>query len=416
MATFGKVGPGRAYERESPRRWFGCSTGGLGQGRPTQTSAEEDVHMIRPWSMLLSFLVAMGACFDPQYPEGIPCSEAMTCPPGQACDPAALVCRTSPLEPVPLDAEPVAPLDAGLIMPPDAASGPVIDAASPADAGADPCANDPCGDHGTCTGASDEPGGYTCVCEAGYVGDGAGCRLPRTCLELREHQPASVSGSYIIDPDIDGPGEPFETLCDMSTDGGGWTLVQRTVWDFAQTRLLHTDYATFQGDLIGSVAPDAAFRVPARIWPALQQTHEHLMREVPRRASDGGNCGALFYKASDGIWSVPAAGGATLTGATDPNSLFNGVSALSTLDEGPSSPLCVNSNLAVPWLYGRCCSTCPSYRGGYWNDDAHPMSSRMTTPDLQGETMYTACAPGLPRQSDNRSAHYGINVMEYYLR
>lgn len=382
--------------------------------------------------MLVSFLVAMGACFDPQYPEGIPCSEAMTCPPGQACDPAALVCRISPLEPAlpdagnvaPPDAEPVAPADAGLVMlpdaasapVPDAASAPVIDAAPPADAGADPCAGDPCGDHGTCTGASDEPGGYTCVCEAGYVGDGAGCRLPRTCLELRQSQPASAGGVYAIDPDIDGPGEPFETICDMSTDGGGWTLVQRTVWDFAQTRLLHTDYAAFHGDLIGSVAPDAAFRVPARIWPALQQTREHLMREVPRRASDGGNCGVLYYKASDGVWSVPPAGGATLTGATDPAVLFNGTSAVSTLDDGPSSSRCVSSNLGVPWFYASCCSTCPSYRGGYWNDDAHPMSNRMATPDLLGETMYTTCAPGLPRQSDNRSNYYGINIMEYYLR
>lgn len=364
--------------------------------------------MIRRWSLLVSFLMATGACFSPRYPEGIPCSEAMTCPPGQTCDPAALVCRTNPVEPAPPDAAPP--------LPPDAASERTIDAAPPADAGIGPCASGPCGDHGTCAETSNDPRGYTCVCETGYVGDGGGCRLPRTCLELLMHQSASASGLYVIDPDIDGAGQPFETVCDMSTDRGGWTLVQRTVWEFAETGLLHTDYAAFRGDLLGSAAPGRAFRVPAAHWPALQQTREHLMREVPRRASDGGDCEALYYKASNGEWTVPAGGGATLTGAEDPNALFNLTELISTLDDGPSRAQCVNNNLGVPWLYTSCCATCPSYQGGYWSDGAHPMSSRMAAPDLSGETMYTRCAPDLPRQSDNGTSYYGINIMEYYLR
>lgn len=364
--------------------------------------------MIRRWSLLIAFLMATGACFGPRYPEGIPCSEAMTCPPGQTCDPAALVCRTNPVEPAPPDAAPP--------LPPDAASESTIDAAPAADAGIGPCASSPCGDHGTCAETSNDPRGYTCVCETGYVDDGGGCRLPRTCLELLMHQSASASGLYVIDPDIDGAGQPFETVCDMSTDRGGWTLVQRTVWEFAETGLLHTDYAAFQGALIGSAAPGRAFRVPAAHWPALQQTREHLMREVPRRASDGGDCEALYYKANNGEWTVPAGGGAMLNGAEDPNALFNGTVFVSTRDDGPSGPLCVNSNLGIPWLYTSCCSTCPSYQGGYWKDGPHPMSSRMATPDLSGETMYTRCAPDLPRQSDNGTSYYGINIMEYYLR
>jgi hypothetical protein len=356
------------------------------------------------------------ACFNPRYPEGIPCSEAMTCPPGQACDTAALVCRADSLEPGPLDATPGFPSDASSGFPPDASSDNTSDAAPPPDAGIGPCANNPCGEHSACTETPADPGGYTCACEPGYVGDDERCRLPRTCLELLVDHPDSADGLYVIDPDNDAPGQPFETFCDMSTDGGGWTLVWRTVWEFADTSLLHTDYATFHGALLGSAVPGAAFRVPAASWPALQQTREHLMRKIPRRASDGGDCESLYYKATDGVWAVPAGGGATLTNANDSNALFNGTSALSAVDDGPSRTQCVNGNLGVPWLYTACCSTCPSYRGGYWNDGAHPMSRRMGIPDLQGETMYTGCAPEQPRQSDNLSDYYGINVMEYYLR
>src|SRR5688500_8299448 len=38
------------------------------------------------------WLVALGACFNPQFPVGIPCSEANTCPPGQTCDLAMGLC------------------------------------------------------------------------------------------------------------------------------------------------------------------------------------------------------------------------------------------------------------------------------------------------------------------------------------
>lgn len=313
----------------------------------------------------------------------------------------------------PVDAAPGTPSDGAPALTPDASES-TLDAAAP-DARRGACADNPCGASSTCTETPDDPRGYTCTCDAGYVTSGNACRLPRTCLELLTSQPGSADGLYVLDPDLDAAGQPFETFCDMSTDGGGWTLVQRTVWDFAESRLLHTDYATFQGVLLGSPAPDEPFRVPAGIWPALQQTREHLMRKVPRRASDGGDCGALFYKATEGVWAVPPGGGATLTGANDPSALFNAQSAVSTLDNGPSGDLCVNRNLAVPWLYTSCCSTCPTFGGSYWTDGPHPMSSRMGIPDLRGETMYTRCAPEQPRRSDN-GGYFGINAMEYYLR
>ncbi|MCG8418820.1 MAG: hypothetical protein MJE77_12855 [Proteobacteria bacterium] len=61
-------------------------------------------------------------------------------------------------------------------------------------------------------------------CQSGAVCDEL-CRLPVNCHELL-HAGATSDGMYTIDPD--GADDRFATLsvaCDMSSDGGGWTLV-----------------------------------------------------------------------------------------------------------------------------------------------------------------------------------------------
>lgn len=59
---------------------------------------------------------------------------------------------------------------------------------------------------------------------------GAG-RYPVSCKDLLTVAPGTPSGKYTIDPDGAGAVAPFSAYCDMTTNGGGWTMVTRQYED-----------------------------------------------------------------------------------------------------------------------------------------------------------------------------------------
>ncbi|XP_028395737.1 uncharacterized protein LOC114519764 [Dendronephthya gigantea] len=53
--------------------------------------------------------------------------------------------------------------------------------------------------------------------------------FPRSsCLDIKNRNKCFTDGKYLIDPDGDGQGKPFEVNCDMTSFGGGWTMCYTT--------------------------------------------------------------------------------------------------------------------------------------------------------------------------------------------
>ena len=65
-------------------------------------------------------------------------------------------------------------------------------------------------------------------CTEGPVVDG------RSCQDVLYNDKSHGDGIYLIDPDGDGGAKPFNAYCDMTHDGGGWTLVHRISKDVDQ--------------------------------------------------------------------------------------------------------------------------------------------------------------------------------------
>ncbi|MEZ4410380.1 MAG: fibrinogen-like YCDxxxxGGGW domain-containing protein [Polyangiales bacterium] len=102
------------------------------------------------------------------------------------------------------------------------------------------------------------------ACASGTYCQSSACRLPVSCNALRTLNPSATSGEYDIDPDGTGPLGTQRVYCDMTSQGGGWTLIGSVVntptraWNALG---VFTDRATF-----GTIAARNTANYKAFAW------------------------------------------------------------------------------------------------------------------------------------------------------
>ncbi len=113
-----------------------------------------------------------------------------------------------------------------------------------------------------------------------------------SCRDLIEAKPQLPDGDYTINPDGPGGVIPFTVHCDMTHDGGGWTLIfvssddDQDTWTFAERTLMTTNE-----QVVGSLqARDRDFKSPAyHTLPFADMLFIHAPSEVWASYADVGS-------------------------------------------------------------------------------------------------------------------------------
>lgn len=100
-------------------------------------------------------------------------------------------------------------------------------------------------------------------CAAGLCVQGV-CVSNSSCKALVDIDDELPDGMYMLDPDDDGPGAPFTGFCDMTYDGGGWTLIMKSIdSNYRYDDPLWTDGMTENPDDFDFATPATRAKYPA---------------------------------------------------------------------------------------------------------------------------------------------------------
>lgn len=134
----------------------------------------------------------------------------------------------------------------------------------------DECAagTDNCDVNATC---SNTAGAFTCACNAPYFGSGTSCAIPTSCSNLQTLAPNAPSGVYRIAP---AAGLPYDVYCDMTTEGGGWTLALKA--DGRQTTFDYFASLWTDSVLLNDASRDVT-RTEAKLEPFVRMPYGRLL-------------------------------------------------------------------------------------------------------------------------------------------
>jgi len=105
-----------------------------------------------------------------------------------------------------------------------------------------------------------------------------------SCKDIHERQPELPSGVYAVDLDGVGPAAPLDVYCDMTSDGGGWTLVMNQV----PTEWLPNNLGTVNPGNFGSLTK--TYRLGSDIIKTIRPTVAWLLTDNSNRVYYQSDC------------------------------------------------------------------------------------------------------------------------------